>query len=145
MANPILGIVLPGDATTDHDQFNSSLRPRFRVEGEFCPGDIAEAAQALIDLLDGWAPDPDLEDDDPPEHDGADRDTAWIEWPTMRASQKRGPNIAGDHEDDEDDGDRDDGQFSEDEPAACFATMKRGPGCISSDADTEHDGREDMW
>jgi hypothetical protein len=63
---------------------------------------LAAAVEVLvneIDLIDG---DTDLEPIDEREPDGDETDAAWIEWHTMRGSQKRGPNIAGDHEDDED-------------------------------------------
>ena len=44
--------------------------------------------------------------------------------------------------DDEEDGDEQDGNFAEDEPAAQFANISNGPGDLYSDEDSEHDGRE---
>ena len=70
------------------------------------------AAEILLARLDDLDGDPDLGPD------GDERDSAWIEWHTMRGSQKRGPNIAQAHEDAEDDdhGEEDDpsGQCDED-------------------------------
>lgn len=84
---------------------------------------LVEAAVTLLDLFDG---DPDEETVDPDlELTGDERDAAWIEWHTMRGSQKRGPNILCGHEDDEEsDPAEDDDPFEDDDP------------------DHEHDGRE---
>lgn len=76
--------------------------------------EIGHTIEVLVALLDVWDGDPDAEPN------GDERDAAWIEWDTMRGSQKRGPNIATDHEDTEDD---DPGE--EDDHGGC-----------------EHDGRE---
>ncbi len=80
---------------------------------------VAAAIETLVTVLDVIDGDPDLETIDEREPDGDETDAAWIEWNTMRGAAKRGPNIAGDHEDDEDDDPRED------------------DGC-----DCEHDGRE---
>lgn len=77
---------------------------------------LVDRALEALDLFTG---DPDVEDDDPAEAVGDEADAAWIEWHRMRGSQKRGPNIAGEHEDDEDS-----------DPAE------------DDDPDSEHDGRE---
>lgn len=95
----------------------------------------------LLDLIDG---DPDLEDSNDREaHDGDDQgDIAWIEWHTMRGSQKRGPNILAGQEDDEDDdaAEQDDheGQCDEDGVNTAFDYVRftygaSGPGCMLSD------------
>ncbi|WP_295635911.1 hypothetical protein [Novosphingobium sp.] len=73
-------------------------------------------------------------------------ENAWLEWTTMRGSQKRGPNIAG-HEDDEDDGDAGDHSASEDDcPGIGTRALQRlhsAPGCkIGDPGGCEHDGRE---
>jgi hypothetical protein len=80
---------------------------------------VEQTVVTLIACLDTADGDADGEVDDPVEPDGDGDDCAWIEWGTMRGSQKRGPNIAAGHEDDEpDDAPEDD------------------------DPDSEHDGRE---
>lgn len=63
-------------------------------------------------------------------------ENAWLEWTTMRGSQKRGPNIAG-HEDDEDDGDMGDHSASEDDcPGIGTRRLQgHGAGCSISDPD----------
>lgn len=72
------------------------------------------------------------------DHDAA----AWVEWHTMRGSQKRGPNILAGHEDDEDDDpaeeDDDSGQCTEDEISTALSFVlytvgASGPGCPLSD------------
>ena len=67
-------------------------------------------------------------------------ENAWLEWSTMRGSQKRGPNIAG-HEDDEDNGDACDHSASEDDSPGigCKALRGDGPGCTISDPDSAVD------
>jgi hypothetical protein len=71
-------------------------------------------------------------------------ENAWVEWTTMRGSQKRGPNIVAGHEDDEDNGDLGDHSASEDDcpGIGSKALCGNGPGCAISDCDHEHDGRE---
>lgn len=76
-----------------------------------------EVLVGLLDLIDG---DPDEEDNGDDEPTGDEEDAAWIEWSTMRGSQKGGPNILPTYnEDDEDDDPAEDDNF-----------------------DCEHDGRE---
>lgn len=58
---------------------------------------ISQSIEALIGLLDLIDGSPDVE------LNGDEEDAAWIEWGTMRGSQKGGPNILAGHEDDEDD------------------------------------------
>lgn len=77
-------------------------------------------------------------------------DSAWVEWSTMRGSQKRGPMILPSYnEDDEDDdpaeanGDELDGSRSEDDFGLLTADWKGEPGCpIADPGGDEHDGRE---
>lgn len=64
---------------------------------------LAAAVEVLVDLIDMIDGDTDLEPIDEREPDGDEADAAWIEWHTMRGSQKRGPNISTWNEDDEDD------------------------------------------
>lgn len=59
-------------------------------------------------------------------------ENAWIEWQTMRGSQKRGPNVTQAHEDDEDDDPA--GQYDEDAFTADW-TPRDGPGCPIADSD----------
>ena len=117
---------------------------------------FAEISVALLDLMDG---DPDAEitsaEDEfsspnpferGPGCDIADAgENAWIEWHTMRGSQKRGPNITKAHEDDEEDD-----EAEEDDPAgmidedgvntAYFLLADNGPGCTISDEGGSEDG-----
>ena len=80
--------------------------------------EIAEAVEVLVDLLDLLGGDPEAEAATWPQDElareepslpddyeltGDERDCAWIEWTTMRGSQKRGANILAGHEDDEED------------------------------------------
>jgi hypothetical protein len=123
---------------------------------------LGSAVEVLIALMDIADPDPDLEDATDAEDDhalspvakhfaapgpGCDiadaGENAWIEWNTMRASQKRGPNITQPHEDDEDDdpAEEDDpsGQCDEDgintsrRIVFSHGTSHDGPGCPISD------------
>jgi hypothetical protein len=99
---------------------------------------IAAAAAALIDILDTFDGDADIEDLTNAEDEGIDParqegvgcpaadpgEVAWVEWDRMAPGSKRGPNLTGNifgrvGEDDEDD------DSSEDD-----------------DPDSEHDGRE---
>ncbi len=89
---------------------------------------------------------------------GDEADTGWIEWQTMRGSQKRGPNIAKAHEDDEEDDDDtsvEDGREGFDpEVDCCSAGDDRicsgaisGPGLFRDDVapgDAEDAEREQM-
>lgn len=85
----------------------------------------------LIDRLDTIGGDPDCEPD------GCDQDQAWVEWHTMRGSQKRGPNILAGHEDDEEDDPS--GQCDEDgintgsRSFAMHGQHHNGPGCPIAD------------
>jgi hypothetical protein len=122
-----------------------------------------EVAVELMDVIDG---DPDAEtgndvEDDfvltpqaidraisDPAIDFVDQDGgAWVEWHTMRGSQKRGANFTLGHEDDEEDDPP--GQCDEDGINTDFAlALGGGPGCKISDPDygiddERHDGGED--
>lgn len=66
------------------------------------PQEIADAIEILMDVLDMMGGDPDAEDNGDAELTGDEHDCAWIEWQTMRGSQKCGPNIVAGQEDDED-------------------------------------------
>ena len=112
-------------------------------KAQFPLRELEQAIEALIafrDGFDGHGEPP--EEDDPPEHDGTDEgDAAWVEWTSMRGSQKGGANIAGRHEDDEeDDGD---GECTDDIPGfdAVSRQIANGygwdsePGCRISDPD----------
>jgi len=104
---------------------------------------LRASAEMIHDTLNRIEGDCDLELAEPLEPDGDEADAAWIEWTTMRGSQKRGPNIA-DHEDDEDDDPS--GQYDEDgvNTGLC-ALMAGSPGCeISDPGGCEHDGREEQ-
>jgi hypothetical protein len=119
---------------------------------------FVEIAVAMLDTLDG---DPDFEgqcDEDeisrcddmgrpvrgngPGCDIGDPGDKAYLEWHTMRGSQKGGPNIAKQHEDDEED--NEDRSLDESEP--CFVSLRdleSGAGCpIADPGGCEHDGRE---
>ena len=61
---------------------------------------FVEVAIGLLDTLDG---DGEAEDGDPPEANGEESDVSFVEWHTMRGSEKRGPNIASENDDDEED------------------------------------------
>jgi len=104
------------------------------------------AASIIIDRLNEVDGDPNTEDDDPDEVQGDEKDCAWIEWTTIRGSQKRGPNILAGHEDDEDSDPLEDddptGQCDEDcfntrGDLVSYATRANGPGCTISDSDCE--------
>jgi hypothetical protein len=117
--------------------------------------EIAEAVTVLIDVLDLLGGDADEEDDDPDlEPTGDEEDGAWVEWQTMRGSQKRGPNILPTYnEDDEDDdpAEEDDpsGQCTEDEIscgaghwAGSTSLSWNGPGCPIADTGEEEPDAE---
>lgn len=129
--------------------------------------EIADAVEIMVDVLDLMDGDPEAEEVDledsfvlTPNAAGYDTgagcpvsdstgDQAWIEWQTMRGSQKRGHNLLAGQEDDEDDDpaeeDDDSGESaSEDEPSgAPFAGIpynNAGPGCpIADPASSEDD------
>lgn len=132
----------------------------------FNSDEIGNTIEVLVALLDIWdAPlNPDEPDFRPTDGDGLPGDPkdeedsgdaehgAYIEWQTMRGSQKRGPNVVLGHEDDEDDdpAEEDDpqGECSEDE-ISCGAGNwgglygspdLNGPGCpISDPGGCQHD------
>lgn len=113
-----------------------------------------------IDLMNMTDGDPDLEDATDAEDDftlsdmalgfggrgpgceASDQDAgAYVEWHTMRGSQKRGPNVLAGHEDAEEDDPA--GQADEDGINTCRDLLRRtdGPGCILSDPDMAVDDR----
>ena len=114
--------------------------------------DLGHAIEVLVALLDVWDGDPDEENATDLEDDFAlsglaqgyasgrgpgcevsdNGENAWIEWDKMRGSQKRGPNLAQDHEDDEEDDPA--GQYDEDYYPGP-AKPGYGPGCTISDPD----------
>lgn len=108
------------------------------------PQEIADAIEILVDVLDMMGGDPETEDNGDAELTGDERDSAWVEWHTMRGSQKRGPNIMDRHEDDEDDDPAEDDDpsgvwASEDEPEGFAVLMgSMGPGCPISDPVDDH-------
>lgn len=101
-----------------------------------------EVLVGLLDLIDG---NPDEEENgDHEASDGDDGDQAYVEWQTMRGSQKGGPNILAGHEDDEEDdpGEEDDpsGQCDEDGiNTNLTAQWASRPGCSISDPDEDDD------
>lgn len=115
--------------------------------------ELGNTIEVLVALLDIWDGDPDEECADADlEPTGDEKDAAYVEWHTMRGSQKRGPNILPTYnEDDEDDdpAEEDDpqGECSEDE-ISCGAGhwggyrdfREVGPGCPYSDAGIADDG-----
>ncbi len=126
-----------------------------RILSRYDRANLEAFISVAIDLLDVIDDDPDLEDSEAsnpdvdergrllpdvyvPASQDEDREHAWIEWHTMRGSQKRGPNILAGHEDDEDDDASEDddpaGQCDEDEISA-IVPLSDGPGCPISDVD----------
>lgn len=129
-------------------------------------GKLAAFVTVAIDLLDVLDGDADCEGEcsedevsrctdigrpvpsDEPGCDIADAgENAWIEWHTMRGSQKCGPNLTVGQEDDEDGGDHGDHSGSEDDsPGIGTRALQRQfdqAGCpISDPGGCEHDGRE---
>lgn len=106
------------------------------------PGEIGAAIDVLIDVLNLLGGDPDHEDNGDDEWSGDELDCAWIEWHTMRGSQKRGPNITKPHEDAEEDDPA--GQCDEDGCNTFLGALQSpSAGCsISDPGGCEHDGRE---
>lgn len=115
---------------------------------------LQEFIETGIELLDLFEPDPDAEgqctEDEVssspemgaqfmPKGPGCDLadsgEFAWVEWTSMRGSQKRGPNIACEHEDSEEDDPA--GVHDEDGANTLMSSGKRsdGPGCTISDPD----------
>jgi len=112
--------------------------------------EIAAAIEALIELLNRAAGDPDLEDNGDGENDGTDQgDPAWIEWGRMAPSSKRGPNASGGDEDAEDDDPAED-----DGVDSCAAGDDRGTGDgglddgqpgDAGDSEDSHDAEHETW
>ena len=119
-------------------------------------GKLAAFVTVAIDLLDVLDGDADQEGEcsedevsrctdlggpvigDGPGCDIADPDgPAWIEWTTLRGSQRQGPCLTAGREDDEDNGDAGDHSGSEDDcpGIGCKALRRHGPGCTISDPD----------
>lgn len=99
---------------------------------------LEDTVERLIDHLNGRDPDPDLEDDDPAETAGDDKDVAWVEWDRMAPRSKGGSNITGNiagrfSEDDEDD-DEDCCGAADDDPGRHFSD-----GFPGDEADREED------
>lgn len=146
-----------------------------RLLDKHSAGEIGAAIDILIDLFDLMGGDPDAENATDAEDDFAISSKAaantaaqagctisdppdagaWIEWSTMRGSQKGGPNILAGGEDDEDDDaaeqDDESGQCDEDEVNTSLDLVRytpgaSGPGCTISDAgggDVEDEGQID--
>jgi hypothetical protein len=106
----------------------------------------AHLAAAILDRLDARDGDPDLEDDDPAEHDGTDEgDVAWTEWDS-RGRRKDDPGVfcrdgrqcLEDYEDDDPDHGLDEGEPN-------FVAISDGAaGCpIADPGEDEHDREED--
>jgi hypothetical protein len=101
---------------------------------------LAEVTEQLVETLNVAAGDPDLEDDDPAEHDGTEYDAAWTE----RSDQSKTPptGFTAYHEDAEDD-DADDTGNAEDEGlsggALQYAARDNGAGCVIVDPDAAVD------
>lgn len=111
-----------------------------RVLATFDRDQLAGFIAVAIDLLDFADGDPDVEPNgDEEDSDGDERgDPAWIEWHTMRGSQKGGHNLLAGQEDDEDDDpaeeDDDSGQCDEDGINTSGGQFRSsGPGCEISD------------
>lgn len=120
----------------------AAARVAQRMLARFNRNELGNAIEVLVELLDACDGDPDEETDDPDlEAAGDENDAAWIEWHTMRGSQKRGPNIlATRNEDDEDDdpAEEDDpsGQCDEDgvNTGNTIGLFGDGPGCGIADS-----------
>jgi hypothetical protein len=86
-----------------------------RILSRFRAGDLAAFVTVAIDLLDVASGDPESEPNGDDEANGDERDAAYVEWHSMSGSQKHGPNIASDNEDDEEsDPPEDDDPFEDD-------------------------------
>lgn len=129
-------------------------------------GKLAAFVTVAIDLLDVLDGDPDQEGEcsedevsrctntgravlrDEPGCDIADPDgPAWIEWTTLRGSQRHGPGLTAGREDDEDGGNAGDHSATEDDcPGIGTKALQRldsAAGCTVADPGAdEHDGRE---
>jgi hypothetical protein len=102
--------------------------------------EIGDSIESLIAFLDDLGGDPDLEDGGDDEPDGTgEGDTAWVEWDTMKPSQRRkGVSVLLGHEDDEEDDDS--GQCTEDEISTGMVFGRGSPGCFISDPGGNDDG-----
>jgi hypothetical protein len=118
--------------------------------------EIGDTVESLIAFLDGLEGDPDLESYDAEDdfvlapkaintaierpHTDIETDAAaWVEWDTMKPSQRRqGATVLLGHEDDEEDDDS--GQCTEDEISAGIVFGKGSPGCSISDPGGTVDG-----
>lgn len=101
----------------------------FRDAQELPPEDVGALVEALIAELDRREPDPNMEVDDPPEHDGTHVDRGYAEWDSLHSNIRRRGGIDGKVADSwasyvlEDA--EDDDPHEDDDPGGC-----------------EHDGRE---
>ena len=138
------GILIPRG---EYEELTEALATVLRIGSRFAPRLIER-----LDLADG---DPDDETDDPDlESIGDEADGAWIEWNTMRGSQKRGPNILPTYnEDDEDDdpgggnvedeGEADTAEDSFSIPGHFLSRGSEGAGCpIADPGGCQHDDHE---
>lgn len=93
---------------------------------------IEALATVFVGLLDIAQPDPEREPD------GDEADAAWVEWDKMAPASKRGPNIAGHHEDDEesDPAEEDDGDSAVDD---------RPCDDINMDLEPDDDAERETW
>lgn len=102
------------EETDTEDAFALSRNALSSAHGAGCP--ISDPGGGAAD------------DEGEPDED-AQGDQSWVEWHTMRGSQKRCPNILAGHEDDEDDDpaeeDDDPGQNSEDEMSSDANSLPR--------------------
>ena len=111
------------------------------ILSRFNRDDLGAAIEVMVSLLDIWDGQPDDEEGGDLELTGDDRgDQAWVEWHTMRGTQKRGLNVLAGQEDDEDD-DSDQGHDEGEPDFTHFAG--HGAGCpIADPGGCQHDGRE---
>ena len=118
---------------------------RFPAQPQLPLAALGAAIEAMIALYDAALGDPDMETGgDENDSDGDERgDTAWIEWNTMRGSQKSGHNLLAGEEDVEDDEGGGDHGGDEGEPDFAKRAGGYGAGCNISDEDFEHDGCEE--
>lgn len=96
------------------------------------------AASIIIDRLNQVDGDPDIEDDDPDEVQGDEKDCAWIEWDKMAPTLKGVQNVMGVNNEDAEDDDPA-GQYDED----CYTgptPRDGGAGCPISDPGEYEDG-----
>jgi len=101
---------LPGElsAVITPDQFPPSAAALIaaRMLNRHSPGEIAQAIEVLIDVLDMVGGDPDLEEDgdnEPRSADGDTLDITYPEWTSLRHQERGKINRPMPHEDDEQD------------------------------------------